>query len=260
MTRTPPDTVGKTAGAESFPVATRFLGRRARAVRAFYRWARAADDIADDPRLAPDTRLAQLDALEADLPADLPGREHLRNLLVAFRRDALDGPCPDWPALMDSCAWSAVPVGRFLLDLYGVTDGRAVAASDALCSALQVLNHVQDAGRDQRILGRSYVPADWLADEGLTPAALAEPAASPAVRRVLNHTVGGGEDLLARARPLPRLVPGGLRRQAAATLVYAGRLARNLRRADPLAGRVGLTRGDRLAALGAALFPGRRRS
>ena len=136
---------------------------------------------------------------------------------------------------------SAAPVGRMLLDLAGEGDGRARAASDALCAALQVLNHLQDCGADFRRLGRVYLPADWLAAEGADVADLAADRAGPALRRVIDRALDATEGLIARARPLPRHLAGArFAAESGAIIAIAERLAARLRRADPLAGRVRL--------------------
>ena len=263
-----PDRPGATrlaaaAASENFPVASRLLPRRARAkVVAFYNYARAADDAADDPAAGPAERLARLDALEAGLdgrgqgaaegraldaalaPSDAAARDAARDLLVAFRRDARGIACADWADLMAYCDRSAVPVGRFLLAVHGEPSA-AHAPSDALCAALQVLNHLQDIAEDRRLLGRRYLPGDWMAAEGATGADLVRSAASPALRRVLDRCLDATDDLLDAAAPLPhRILSRGLRAQAGATLALARRLSSLLRAGDPLAARVALRRTD----------------
>lgn len=243
---TSPQPGAKTARDENFPVGSWLLPAALRpSIAAFYRVARHADDIADDPALSADDKLARLNALDealaAGLELDEPGAGHARALLQAFARDAVRDQCRDWAELLAYCRLSAAPVGRFLLDLHGESEA-AHPASDALCAALQILNHVQDCAQDRRHLGRSYIPADWLAGEGLTPDALAAPAASPALRRVLNRTLDGVDQLLGHARALPGLIRSArLRAEAAVIVEIASRLSALLRRRDPLAGTVKLS-------------------
>jgi len=165
-----PDTIyasGKGAAQESFPVASWLLPPSKRAdIMAFYRFARAADDIADHPSLPSDEKLRLLDQMEGRLPP--AGAEHTAALLIAFRQDASKARYADWGELMGYCQHSAAPVGRFLLDLFG-EDRTLWSRSDALCAALQVLNHVQDCGKDYRALDRLYLPQDWLDADGVTP-------------------------------------------------------------------------------------------
>ncbi len=254
-------TTGKAVADEDYPFGSRLVSRRLRPhVAAFYRFARHADDIADDPALAAAGKHARLEALAAVLTgrraadadtataAELRrsrdatgmGPRHALDLLAAFHRDADNPRCADWDALMDYCRLSAVPVGRFLLDLHG-EGARTHAAGDALCAAVQILNHLQDCAADRRALDRVYLPLDRLAAEGLDPAVLDAPACAPALRRVLDGVLDEVDALLATARPLPRLIADRrLALEAAVILSLAVRMARHLRRADPLRRRVRL--------------------
>lgn len=248
---------GKTDRDESFPVAWLLPARLRRPVLAFYAFARAADDIADSAVLSPPDKLAGLRALE------LVGLPHPRaaDLLEAFRRDAANPACATWADLMAYCRLSAMPVGRFLLDICGEPgDEAALRASDALCAALQVLNHVQDCGEDWRRLGRLYVPSAWLAEAGLSPGALDACRCQPALRGVLDRLLAHVDGLLREAAPLPGLIRHrALRMQAAATLSLAGTLRRRLAMEDPLAGRVRPSPGEWAVALVRALRAGVRR-
>jgi len=135
---------------------------------------------------------------------------------------------------MGYCILSAAPVGRYLLDLHGGSR-HGYGPSDALCNALQVINHLQDCQDDYRTLDRVYLPGDWMAAEGVTVADLDADAATPGLRRVLDRTLDATEGLMSEARRLPR----GLRRrrlamEAGAIIAIAGRLIGDLRRGDPL--------------------------
>ncbi|MBM9595182.1 squalene synthase HpnC [Roseitranquillus sediminis] len=251
----------KTARDENFPVASRLIAARLRpTVAAFYAFARAADDVADDPASDSEEKLQRLDAFEAALdggegagPAaklslmlarvGLDDR-HPRDLLVAFRRDARGIRCADWADLADYCAHSAHPVGRFLLDLHD--EARDVwARSDALCAALQILNHLQDLKPDFRDLGRIYLPGDWMREEGVAPDDLLAQSASPALRRVIDRTLDRCDRLIERAAGLPAcLVSPRLAGEVATILFLARRLSAQLRRGDPLARRVALSATD----------------
>ena len=264
---------GKGRGDENFPVGSWLIRRDLRAhVHAFYRFARNADDIADNPALAAADKVRRLDrmaevlegapgedspaatAMRASLAATGVTARHCHDILHAFRLDATKLRYRDWDDLMGYCRYSASPVGRQLLDLHGESRD-TWPASDALCSALQVLNHLQDCAEDHRNLDRVYVPLDELAAEGLTIEVLTGPAAGPGFRRVLDSLLGKTEALIATARGLPPGVKaGGLRRESAAIVELAARLARHLRRGDPLAGRVKLGKRDFLAALATGLF------
>ncbi|MBM3533604.1 MAG: squalene synthase HpnC [Alphaproteobacteria bacterium] len=237
MPKPPAGKAGKSAASENFPVALRILAPEMHArILAFYRRAREADDIADDPVLSAEDRLHRLDILgQSD-----PDNTYLQLLLQAFRWDVSKSRYRDWSELMLYCRFSAVPVGRFLLDLH--REGReAQPASDALCAALQVLNHLQDCGEDFRRLDRIYLPASWMEAEGATASDLGESRISPALRRVFGHVLDRVDELLIQARPLPqKIVDRRLALQAAVTVAVAERLARRLRRYDPLAAPVKL--------------------
>lgn len=237
------------------PAATR------RQVMAFYRFARTADDIADAPYYTPDSKILRLDALEealmgrddgAEMGAPARDLRHAVNgdeallaeaaqLLQAFRRDAVVDHCRDWGDLMMYCRFSAAPVGRFLLQLHGESPG-TFAASDSLCAALQVLNHLQDCADDLGTLGRVYIPRAWLRGAGLSHDALIEETTSPPLRQVFDIALDHVDGLIDLARPLPaRIVNPRLRLQAAITLRVAEKLSARLRHDDPLAHKVKLS-------------------
>ncbi len=244
---------------ENFPVASRLLAPELRAkVLAFYRFARTADDIADDPALDPAAKLARLDAMAALLddpagPLREVGTEEARVLLSAFRQDAVQTRYADWAELEAYCGRSAIPVGRMLLRLHGEADPAALRAADALCTALQVLNHLQDLVPDRERLGRIYLPVPWMEMAGGEAAFFAP--ANPARRAVLDAALDRVEADLDIAAALPRLLQSRLKRQAAVTLACAWRLLARLRAADPVPGRVALTKGDFAIAAFAALWP-----
>ena len=245
---------------ENFPVGSVLIRRDLRGtVFAFYRFARAADDVADATGLPPEEKLRLLDLFEAGLdghpdgapeglalralPDPAPAR-HARQLLRAFRRDARGGTCATWDDLLAYCEDSANPVGRFLLDLHGEGRG-AWAMSDALCTALQVLNHLQDLRADHLGLRRHYLPADWLAEEGATHDDLAASALTPALRRALDRALDRCDALLDGAAGLPGALASRRLAGEAATILWLARaLSTRLRRDDPLAGRVAPSRLD----------------
>lgn len=249
---------GKIAGDENFPVASLLLSKDKRpAVMAFYRFARQADDVADSPDLDRSRKIAHLDAFERGLAglsgepaalalhAVLDGNSrllaHAATLLQAFRRDALCDTCHSWGDLMAYCACSAAPVGRFLLDLHG-EDEDLYPLADALCEALQVLNHLQDCGDDYTRLGRVYLPADWMAAVGLAPVHLAGCDGGAALRHVMDLMLDRVDMLLDGAEMLPaRLRDRRLAMETAVIVDVGRRLGTLLRQRDPLAGRVALT-------------------
>ena len=258
---------GKWRSAENFPVGSLLIRRDLRAhVHAFYQFARNADDIADNPALAADQKVRRLDRMAAILDG-APGQEspaasamreslietrvtaqHCHDVLHAFRLDATKRRYRDWDELMAYCRYSASPVGRQLLDLHRESR-ESWPASDALCSALQVLNHLQDCADDYRLLDRVYLPMTELAAEGIAVEALAACQSSPGLRRVLDGLLDRTDALVETARSLPPHVgSSGLRRESAVIVELAARLLRRLRRGDPLAARIKLQKLDFLTA------------
>ncbi len=245
---------------ENFPTASLLLPKAARAkVMAFYRFVRTADDIADAPELDPAEKLRRLDAMEALLddpagPLAEAGTEEARAMLGAFRQDATQARYADWAGLEAYCARSADPVGRMLLRVHA-EDAAAVPAADALCTGLQILNHLQDLVPDRDRLGRIYLPTPWM-DEAGGEAAFFAPD-NPRRRAVLDAALDRVEATLEAAAPLPRLLRSRLRLQAQVTLDLAWRLLAKLRAADPVAGRVALRRPDFAAAFASLALPPR---
>lgn len=262
-----PETPNRDHDTENFPTASLILAKPVRAkVMAFYRFVRMADDIADSPSLAPAEKIVRLDAMEAALddpatsvPAaaamhrERVGVEEARLMLSAFRQDSEQRRYAEWTDLEDYCTRSADPVGRMLLRLHGTDSAEAMQAADGLCTALQVLNHLQDLVPDRDSLDRVYLPQSWLALAG-GEAAFFEPG-NTLRREILDAALDRVEDLLDRAIALPRLVASRrLRLQSAMTIGLARRLLAKLRGADPVLGRVAVGKGDFLRELAASPF------
>lgn len=263
---------GKGHRDENFPVASMLIAPAHRApILAFYRFARLADDIADHPTAAPAEKLAQLEGMRATIagesdtdPASLALREamaergldpmHALDLLEAFRRDVTKLRYADWDELIDYCRYSAMPVGRFVLDVHG-EDRAARPANDALCAALQIINHLQDCGKDYREIDRVYVPQDMLCAAGARVESLGANVASPALREAIARLAEKTQALLVRSAGFSRSIAD--RRLAVEVAVIqrlAVSLAARLRRRDPLSERVHHRKVEALLlALGAAL-------
>ena len=246
---------GKDSAYENFPVGSWLLPARLRPhIAKFYAFARAIDDIADNPDLAAEDKVRRLDDFErALLGAHFDGpplrtahtmrdslaetgvtADHCVDLIAAFKQDATKLRYDDWDDLMSYCLLSAAPVGRYLLDLHGGSaDG--YGPSDALCNALQVINHLQDCKDDYLGLDRVYLPQDWMKDEGVEVTDLAAGQSTPGLRRVLDRTLDATATLMTEARALP----GGLKSrrlaiESAAILEIADQLSGLLRHRDPL--------------------------
>ena len=269
---------GKWRDGENFPVGSLLIRSKLRPhVHAFYRFARNADDIADNPELTAGDKLRRLDRMAAvldgapgdDSPAASAMRrslaatkmtpQHCHDVLRAFRQDATKRRYRDWAELMEYCRYSASPVGRQLLDLHGESR-ETWLPSDALCSALQVLNHLQDCAEDYRRLDRVYLPTADLDAAGIGVAVLTAAQSNAALRRVLDTLLDRTAALVNAARGLaPRVAARGLRCECAVITELAARLLRRLRRGDPVAARVGLGKADFLAAFLTGVPKGLRR-
>lgn len=253
---------GKGASDENFPVGSFLLPKSLRPhVAKFYAFARAIDDIADNPRIEAGDKVERLEAFARALRGEDtgPGLEkavalrhslaatgvstvHGLDLISAFKQDAVKNRYANWDELIDYCNRSAAPVGRYLLDLHGESP-RDYGPSDALCNALQIINHLQDCADDYRALDRVYLPQDFLADAGESVGALGAGSASVGLRRVLDRCLEGLAPLLASADTLAqRLKSRRLALESGAIVALAHRLTQMLREADPLAQRVVLSK------------------
>lgn len=253
---------GKAAGDENFPVGSWLLPARLRPhVARFYAFARAIDDIADNGALAPADKIARLEGfakaletgsgdagfakahrLRESLSETGVTAQHGLDLIAAFKQDAVKLRYRDWDDLMGYCILSAAPVGRYLIDLHG-ENRRCYRASDALCNALQVLNHLQDCQADYRALDRVYIPEPWLVEAGGSVAELDGPRVTPAIRRVLDRLLDRTAELVRLAKPLAgQFRDRRFAMEAAMIWRIADRLLGELRRRDPLAERVELSK------------------
>jgi squalene synthase HpnC len=252
----------KTRDDENFPVASRLIPAALRRhVHIFYQCVRAADDVADDGDMPPEQKtrlLTEMDEiLQGKRPPDDVTRfaddhrisagetgvpiDHARHLLQAFMMDVTKLRYRNWSELINYCLHSAAPVGRYLLDLHG-DPGTAKPQTDALCNALQILNHLQDCKDDYLALDRVYIPTDYLRDQGIDVTALKQESCSPELRTVLDQILDRTDELLLRARRGPAQIKNlGLRLETAVIITIARKLSAKLRRHDPLAERVELS-------------------
>jgi phytoene synthase len=214
---------------ENFPVASRLLPARLRpAVLAIYRFARAADDIADEGDAAPAERLAVLDSFRRELDvidggtaprgalfADLKRAvdvhrlplQPLYDLLDAFRQDVVKTRYRDYAELLDYCRRSANPVGTLLLHLYQAADAPNLARSDAVCTSLQLINFWQDVAIDWH-KGRVYLPQDELRRFGVTDAQLASGRCDEHWRALMDFQIRRARALMLQGAPLAHTLPG----------------------------------------------------
>ena len=256
---------GKGHRDENFPVASWIIHPRHRAlILAFYNFVRTADDIADHATLAAGDKLAYLDLLEAELLGNgdsqieavnlrraLAGRSmpprHALDVLIAFRMDVSKLRYENWDEVIHYCRYSAMPVGRFMLDVHGESTS-TWAASDALCAGLQINNHLQDCGKDFRDLNRVYLPRDALEASGASVDALGLPKAPNALLQCLHSLAVRTQSLLDQSRSLSAEVKDvRLGVEISVIQAFADRIVRLLKVRDPLSERVHLNPVELLA-------------
>jgi squalene synthase HpnC len=249
---------GKGHRDENFPVASWIIHPRHRAlILAFYNFVRTADDIADHATLGGAEKLALLDLLEAELlgrgdsqpeavnlrralaERAMPPR-HALDVLIAFRMDVTKLRYETWDEVIHYCRYSAMPVGRFMLDVHGENTSTWVA-SDALCAGLQINNHLQDCGKDYKNLNRVYLPRDVLAAHGASVEQLGQPRAAPALLQCLQSLAGRNEALLDESKSLAAEVRDfRLGLEISVIQAFADKIVRLLKVRDPLSERVHL--------------------
>ena len=217
---------------ENFPVASWLCPRRIRpGVTAIYRYARTADDIADEGTATAEERLADLRAYRADLRATMAGTppsarwlevfeplrravvahalpaDLLADLLDAFEQDVIKHRYADRAELLEYCRRSANPVGRLLLHLYGVRGAQSLQQADNICTALQLTNFWQDLGVDIA-RGRLYIPLADCERHRVDTAELRRGRTEPGTQRLIAELVGWTRELMWRGAPLARTLPG----------------------------------------------------
>ena len=249
---------GKTHRDENFPVASWIIHPRHRAlILAFYNFVRTADDIADHATLSAPDKLDLLDLLEAELlgkgdtqpeavnlrralaARSMPPR-HALDVLIAFRMDVTKLRYENWDEVIHYCRYSAMPVGRFMLDVHGESSS-TWAASDALCAGLQINNHLQDCGKDYHDLNRVYLPRDALEAAGTTVEALGAGRAPAPLLQCLHSLAARTELLLNSSKSLAAEVKDfRLGLEISVIQAFADKIVRLLKVRDPLSERVHL--------------------
>jgi squalene synthase HpnC len=222
--------VAKVRARENFPVALRVLpGRYRRHLLAVYAYARHVDDVGDEPGGI--DRLAALDVIESDLRALYAGRETtqpvvralasavsecrppldaLVRLIEANRMDQRVTRYATFDELVDYCRLSANPVGELVLHIFGQARPATLALSDRICTALQLIEHLQDVAEDRR-RGRTYLPAEDLARFGVTEDELTRPAASQELRELIGFEAERAGAWLESGAPLVSALTGSAR-------------------------------------------------
>ena len=256
---------GKTHRDENFPVASWIIHPRHRAlILAFYNFVRTADDIADHATLEAGEKLRLLDLLEAELlgagdtqkeavrlrealaERSMPPR-HVLDVLIAFRMDVTKLRYENWDEVIHYCRYSAMPVGRFMLDVHGESSS-TWPASDALCAGLQINNHLQDCAKDFHNLNRVYLPRDALAAAGAAVEELGAAKSSPQLSRCLRALAARNETLLRESKSLAAEVRDfRLAIEISVIQAFADRIVSMLKVRDPLSERVHLNPFELLA-------------
>jgi len=250
---------GKTHRDENFPVASWIIHPRHRAlILSYYNFVRTADDIADHATLSADEKLRYLDLFEAELLGKGDTQKeavnlrhalaeramsprHALDVLVAFRMDVTKLRYENWDDVIHYCRYSAMPVGRFMLDVHGESTS-TWAASDALCAGLQINNHLQDCAKDYKNLNRVYLPRDALAASGAAVEMLGEAKSPPALLQCLQALAVRTQSLLGESRMLSAEVKDTrLGIEISVIQAFADRIVRMLQVRDPLSERVHLS-------------------
>ena len=245
---------------ENFPVASWYLGAANRdVILKFYRFVRKADDIADSRTLADQKKIEIIDSMERELsgfgdsiPEAVLLRDalsqrgiptiHAKDLLIAFRTDVTKARYESWAELMNYCSYSAMPVGRFLLDLHG-EDKSLYPASDKLCAALQINNHLQDCRKDYVGLNRIYIPREFLDVHNATPSMLSERSSRPELIACLRDIAHRSGELIDECSALGCSLDD-VRLGAEVSIVHAcaKKICQKLSCKDPLCQRVRLNK------------------
>ena len=217
---------------ENFPVASRLIPAKLRApIAAIYAFARNADDLADEGEATSQTRLQQLDTYEQIFLKTLEGKIYenpvfiavadsvqrfqlspklFQDLISAFRQDVKKIRYQDEAEVLDYCKRSANPVGRLLLQLKGVDDAELLCKSDAICSALQIINFMQDIKQDYAENNRIYFPLQDMQRFGVEEIDIAEARSTDAVRALFRHQLSLAQQMLESGADLGRRVGGRL--------------------------------------------------
>jgi squalene synthase HpnC len=266
---------------ENFPVASLLVPPALRpAILAVYRFARMADDFADEGDVAPADRLAALDRFGAALDAidagSLPpappfpelaaavARHRLplapfRDLLSAFRQDVTTTRYQTADDVFDYCRRSANPIGRLMLRIFDAEAPDNLVASDAICTALQLINFWQDIAADW-LKGRIYLPLEDLAGFGVTETHFAEARCDDAWSALMAFESARARALLESGRPLTRVLPWRLRLEISGVLAGGHRILDGIDATggDVFRRRPKLSRSDWAGVACNALFPPRR--
>ncbi len=261
---------------ENFPVASRLLPKGLRKpVSVIYAFARTADDFADEGSASPQTRLAQLNDYEqcllnaaaaqpnddpvfialADIIKNDPSLvQPLQDLLTAFRSDVTTKRYQTAEQLLQYCRYSANPVGRLILQLSGNASRQNIRYSDAICSALQLINFLQDIHIDYQDKQRLYIPLDELHDFSVNESDIAQGQNSRQLTQLIHHQIDRAHGMLLAGKPLGRALPGRLGLEIRLTLCGGLQVIKALRQRSDVFGQPRLRPHDWLHIASRAVF------
>ena len=255
-------TITKNHKQENFPVGSWLLSKKIRSkILIFYKFARAADDIADSPNLTPTEKIKRLNLFKKAIESNkikISKAEDLRkiciknkirinhalNLLKAFKQDAVKKRYKNWSELIRYCKFSAVPVGRFVIDLHKERK-TSYKYSDPLCIALQILNHIQDCKEDYNKIGRVYLPLTFLKKYNVKLEQLKKNYTEQNLRLAINEILFHTEKLINEADKFKKIMKNNkLSKETTFILEIAKSLLKLLKKKDPLRNKVVLKKFD----------------
>ncbi|MDH5408682.1 MAG: squalene synthase HpnC [Gammaproteobacteria bacterium] len=260
---------------ENFPVASWFLPRRIRqAIMLIYTFARNADDFADEGEHSKEQRLKLLDdydqklttltqqnddpffqALGQTIKAHNLSIQHFHDLITAFKQDVTITRYSNFNEILNYCRYSANPVGRLLLQLYKVDTQTALAASDNICTALQLINFYQDLAQDFDEHQRIYIAEDEMYHLNITASHFKNKISDTNMQKLMQQQVTRAQDMLLSGYPLSRLIPGRMGFELKLVIEAGYRVTEKLlRHHGDVFARPRLTRLDGLIILWRAFF------
>ena len=247
---------------ENFPVGSWLLSKDIRPkILVFYKFARAADDIADSPILTPKEKIKRLDLFKKAINTKKINISKIKNLkkiclennikisyalnlLKAFKQDATKKRYKNWSELINYCKHSAVPVGRFVIDLHKEKSG-SYKYSDPLCIALQILNHIQDCKDDYNKINRVYLPITFLKKYNVKFDQLKNEYTEKNLRLAINEILSNTEKLILEADKFKKIMKNyKLSKETGFILEIAKKLLKLLKKNDPLKKKVALNKLD----------------
>ena len=268
-------TLTKSHKQENFPVGSWLLPQKIRLkILIFYKFARAADDIADSPNLSSNEKIKRLNLFKKAIKSNKNNKikiskvEDLRkiciknkikinyalNLLKAFKQDAIKKRYKNWSELIRYCKYSAVPVGRFVIDLHKEKQ-KAYKYSDPLCIALQILNHLQDCKEDYENLDRVYLPMKFLKKYNVKLSQLKKNVTEKNLRLVFNEILKNTEKLIIEAgKNKKNMKHKHLSLETSFILEIAKKLLQLLKNNDPLKKKVMLKKFDYIFCFAKGLY------